>query len=206
MRRTSNVSIFLGSAYLILGVVALIFAGAATVASVLVLALVFLVAGIAEIIYAIQGRKEGSLWPHLGLGALALVCSGLIFRNPIENTMGLTLIISFLLIAAGLTRVIGSSVERPVGWGWLATSGVISIILGGLILYTFPASAIWTIGTFVGVDLLATGATLIGLGTSIKRYQKNLSTSRVSGNDNQERVQRPTSRERYDRDSDTLSR
>ncbi|AHI05116.1 hypothetical protein BDW_03040 [Bdellovibrio bacteriovorus W] len=206
MRRTSNVSIFLGAAYLILGIIALMFAGATTLASVLVLAAVFLVAGVVEIVYAIQGRKEGALWPHLGLGALALVCSFLIFRNPIENTMGLTLIISFLLIAAGLTRVIGSSVERPVGWGWLATSGVISIILGGMILFTFPASAIWTIGTFVGVDLIATGATLIGLGTSIKRFQKNLSSSRVQRGDNQERVQRPLSRERPDRDSDTLSR
>ncbi|HEY8271994.1 MAG TPA: hypothetical protein VIG33_13975 [Pseudobdellovibrionaceae bacterium] len=55
-----------------------------------------------------------------------------------------------------------------------ATNGVLSVILGGLILRSFPISAFWTIGVFVGIDLLVSGASLIGLGVTAKKARKEL--------------------------------
>jgi len=170
--RSSSRIIWLGSVYAVLGILALIFASATTLAAVMTLGVLLLCAGVAEIIYGIQGRKRGQLWPHLAFGCLALICGGLVLLNPIENTLGFTLIVGFLLIASGLAKLVGAVVERSVGWGWYAVNGVISIFLGGLILRTFPVSAFWTIGTFVGVDLIVAGATLIGLGSYAKRAKK----------------------------------
>lgn len=172
--KSSNRMIFLGTVMLLLGIVAVIFAAATTLASVVFLGAVLCVAGIFEIVYGVQGRKEGDLWPHLGLGILALACSFLIARNPIENTLGLTLLVSFLLLASGLTKLIGALSERSLGWGWLATSGVMSFLLGSIVLLTFPASAFWTIGTFVGVDLILVGLSFIGMGVSLKKVRQDL--------------------------------
>jgi uncharacterized membrane protein HdeD (DUF308 family) len=105
---------------------------------------------------------------------LALICGGLVLANPVENTLGFTLIAGFLLIASGLAKTIGAIAERSAGWGWFCANGIISIILGGMILRTFPVSAFWTIGVFVGVDLVVAGATLIGLGVSAKRARREL--------------------------------
>jgi uncharacterized membrane protein HdeD (DUF308 family) len=173
-QRGSSRIIFLGCVYVLLGVLALAFASATTLAAVVTLGVVLLVAGVAEIIYAIQGRKKGQLWPHLAFGCLALICGGLILANPIENTLGFTLIAGFLLIASGLAKTIGAFTERSSGWGWYAANGIISIILGAMVLRAFPVSAFWTIGVFVGVDLLVAGATLVGLGTSAKRAKREL--------------------------------
>ncbi|WP_374029155.1 HdeD family acid-resistance protein [Bdellovibrio bacteriovorus] len=152
----------------------MIFASASTLASVMTLGAVLFVAGIAQIVYGIQGRKTGQLWPHVALGCLALACSVLIFVNPVANTMGLTLMIGFLLLASGCAKVIGAFVERSSGWGYYALNGAISILLAAMILYTFPASALWTIGTFVGVDLILGGATLIGLGSAMRKMGQDL--------------------------------
>lgn len=135
---------------------------------------VLFVAGIVEISYGIQGRKDGELWPHLGLGILAVTCAVLIARNPIENTMGFTLMASFLLIASGVIKLIGAVAERYLGRGWVAFSGVISAALGGLILWTFPMSAFFTIGTFVGIDLVVNGLSFIGLGISMKQIRRDI--------------------------------
>lgn len=173
-RRSSSTIIFLGSIYVLLGILALAFASATTLAAVVALGVVLLCAGVAEIIYGIQGRHRGQLWPHLAFGCLALICGALVLANPIENSLGFTLIAGFLLIANGLAKTIGAFAERASGWGWFATNGIISIILGGMVLRAFPVSAFWTIGVFVGVDLLVAGATFIGLGVQAKRAQREL--------------------------------
>lgn len=173
-RRGSSRIIFLGSIYVLLGILAIAFASATTLAAVVTLGFVLLCAGVAEVVYGIQGRHRGQLWPHLAFGCLALICGALVLMNPIENTLGFTLIAGFLLIASGLAKAIGAFAERSSGWGWYAANGIISIILGGMILRAFPVSAFWTIGIFVGVDLLVAGATLIGLGVSAKRAKREL--------------------------------
>lgn len=169
--RSSRV-IFLGVMYLLLGIVALAFASAATLASIMVLGGVLFCIGVFQIIYAFQGRKTGQLWPHIGLGCLALACAALIAWNPIGNVLAFTLVIGVLLLAGGLTRMIGAFAERSTGWGWYAANGALSVILGLLVIGTFPGSAFWTIGTFIGVDLIFTGATMIGLGVSAKRAKR----------------------------------
>jgi uncharacterized membrane protein HdeD (DUF308 family) len=166
--------IFLGSVYLLLGIFALAFASATSLVAIITLGMVLIGAGIAEIVYGLQGRKRGQLWPHLAFGSLALICGALVLMNPVENTLGFTLIAGFLLVASGLAKVIGSLAERSTGWGWFATNGIISIILGGFILRAFPISAFWTIGVFVGIDLIVAGASLIGLGASAKRAKREL--------------------------------
>lgn len=166
--------ISLGCIYVLLGVLALGFASATTFAAVIALGCVLLAVGVAEIVYGIRGRHHGQLWPHLGFGCLALICGGLVLINPIENTLGFTLITGFLLIATGLAKAIGSVAERSSGWIWYAFNGLVSIFIGGFILATFPMSAIWTIGAFVGVDLVFAGSMLIGLGANAKRAKREL--------------------------------
>lgn len=172
--KSSSRILILGCIYLLLGILALSFATATTLAAVLTLGVILVCVGIAEIVYAINGRKRGQLWPHMAFGCLALICGVLITLNPIENAFGFTLIAGFLLVASGLAKLIGSVVERSAGWGWYATNGVVSIALGILILMAYPVSALWTIGVFVGVDLIFAGVSLMGLGAWAKRNKKEL--------------------------------
>lgn len=174
IKRGSSKIIFVGGFYILFGILALTLSSAVTLAAVISLGVVLVAVGALEVVYGLQGRAEGQLWPHLTFGCLALICGALMFFNPVGNAMGFTLIAGFLLVASGLTKFVGSLADRNAGWGWYAINGAVSMGLGLLVLGEFPLSAWWFVGTLIGVDLILTGATQIGLGVSIKTARRNI--------------------------------
>ncbi|MNL53086.1 acid-resistance membrane protein [compost metagenome] len=90
------------------------------------------------------------------------------------NPLAVSMLLGFFLLSGGLAKVIGAVTERTTGWGWFAFNGAISLILGGLLLSTFPYSSKWTLGAFIGVDLIFAGASLIGLGITIRNARKDV--------------------------------
>jgi uncharacterized membrane protein HdeD (DUF308 family) len=75
----------------------------------------------------------------------------------------------FFLIHGGFKLALTSAWRRRPGWGWLAASAVISVLLGILVLAGLPGTAAWAIGLILGVDLLFTGVTLLILGFKLKQ-------------------------------------
>jgi uncharacterized membrane protein HdeD (DUF308 family) len=57
-------------------------------------------------------------------------------------------------------------------WGWSVFSGIVSLILGILLLAQMPVSSIWFIGFAIGVDLIFDGASLIGIATAVHSLPK----------------------------------
>ena len=49
------------------------------------------------------------------------------------------------------------------GWGWHVADGIITAILGLLVLAQWPVSGLWVIGLFVGIDLIFYGGAWIGV-------------------------------------------
>jgi len=54
-------------------------------------------------------------------------------------------------------------------WNWqVALDGAIAFVLGILILSRWPASGLWVIGLFVGIDLLFYGGVWISFALSLR--------------------------------------
>lgn len=49
------------------------------------------------------------------------------------------------------------------GWGWQAMNGVITLVLGILVLAQWPVSGLWAIGLLVGIDLTFYGWAWVAL-------------------------------------------
>ena len=73
--------------------------------------------------------------------------------------LAFTLVLAGILIAVGLVRIIMAFQLRPAaaGWFWVALSGLVSIVLGGMILGQWPESGMWVIGLFVAIELIFNG-------------------------------------------------
>jgi len=54
-------------------------------------------------------------------------------------------------------------------WMWVAFSGVITFLLGLLIVAHWPVSSLYVLGIFLGVDLVIAGAGWIGVGLGLRR-------------------------------------
>ena len=76
--------------------------------------------------------------------------------------------LAVFFVAAGVLRVGHALSRRFSGWGWTLLSGAVTLLLGVLIWRDFPESALWVIGTFVGIDLVFNGLSWVMLGLAAR--------------------------------------
>jgi uncharacterized membrane protein HdeD (DUF308 family) len=162
----------LGVVYTIAGFIALGSIVAATAASVLVVGIMMIVAGVAEIINAFQIKSWGKFLIWALLGVLYIVAGFVTFENPLLAAVLLTLMLGASLVVSGIVRIfLAFSMKRETPWIWVALSGVITLLLGLLILARWPINSVYILGLFLGIDLIMAGAGWIGLGFGLHRGQ-----------------------------------
>jgi uncharacterized membrane protein HdeD (DUF308 family) len=160
----------LGIVYVIAGFVALGSVVMATVASVLIVGVMMIVAGVAEIINAFQLKGWGKFLLWALLGALYIVAGFVTFENPLLAAAVLTLLLGASLVASGIMRIIlAFSMKREQPWVWLLLSSIITLLLGLLILAHWPISSVYVLGIFLGVDLVMAGVGWIALSLALRR-------------------------------------
>jgi uncharacterized membrane protein HdeD (DUF308 family) len=160
----------LGVVYLVVGFIALGSVMMATVASVLVVGVMMIIAGVVEVISAFQIKSWGRflLWALLGL--LYIVAGFVTFENPLLAAVVFTLILGASLVASGILRIIlAFSMNRETPWALVLLSAVITLLLGLLILAHWPVSSLYILGLFLGIDLIMAGVGWIGLGLALRR-------------------------------------
>jgi uncharacterized membrane protein HdeD (DUF308 family) len=143
---------------------------AATVASVFVVGIMMVVAGVAEVISAFQIKTWGRFILWVLLGALYIVAGFLTFENPLLAAAFLTLFLGVALIVSGIIRVIlAFSMQRATPWIWVMLSGMITTLLGLIIVAHWPVSSLYILGLFLGIDLIIAGAGWVSIGFGLKR-------------------------------------
>jgi uncharacterized membrane protein HdeD (DUF308 family) len=158
----------LGVVYLVAGLIALGSVVMATIASVYVVGIMMLIAGVFEVIHSFQIKTWGRFLFWLALGILYIVAGFVAFDNPLLTAVWLTLILGAALVASGIMRIfLGFNMQGGTPWGWVVASGVITLLLGIIILIHWPVSSLYVLGIFLGVDLVFAGVTWIALGLGL---------------------------------------
>jgi uncharacterized membrane protein HdeD (DUF308 family) len=164
LRAKSGWIVALGAVYVIAGLIALASVAMATVASVLVVGVMMIVAGVAEVINAFQIKSWGKFLLWALLGVLYIVAGFVTFENPLLAAVLLTLMLGASLVASGIMRIFLSfSMKRETPWIWVALSGVITLLLGLLILARWPINSVYILGLFLGIDLIMVAGTIARL-------------------------------------------
>ena len=160
----------LGFVYVVAGFVALGSIVMATVASVFVVGVMMIVAGVAELFNAFQVKSWGKFLIWGLLGVLYIVAGFVTFENPLFAAVLLTLILGASLVASGVVRIfLAFNMKREMPWIWVALSGVITLLVGLVILAHWPVNSVYILGLFLGIDLIIAGAGWIGLGFGLHR-------------------------------------
>jgi uncharacterized membrane protein HdeD (DUF308 family) len=171
LRAKSGWIVALGVVYVIAGVIALGSVVFATVVSVFIVGVMMLIAGVAEVFNAFQIKSWGKFFLWLLLGALYIVAGFVTFENPLLAAAVLTLVLGFSLLASGVMRIVlAFSMKDEMPWIWVAVSGVITLLLGLIILAHWPVSSLYILGLFLGIDLVIAGVGWIGIGLGLKRH------------------------------------
>jgi len=158
----SRWSRFLGIIYILVGMVAIATPLEVALFSALFFGVLLTMSGVAGLIHSFWQRGWAGFLGHLVAGILA-ACIGLILIfESAASIVIITWIIAFYFLLGGTFKTSFALFHPNLPHrGSLIFSGIISIILGVLILIHWPGSAFWVIGTFIGIDLIFYGVALL---------------------------------------------
>ena len=88
--------------------------------------------------------------------------------RPVLGAEVVTIFMAMFFLISGLFQLIGSALVGLPGCGWQAVDGLIAFVLGLLVLAQWPASGLWVIGLFIGIDLFFYGAAWIALALGLR--------------------------------------
>ena len=169
LKEHAGITVTLGYALVIFGILAImapLFTGTAVTIFVGVL---MIAAGITRGVFAFRAQTFGKGLLMFVLSAIIAFGGVLLIARPLIGLASLTMVLAAFFFADGIIEAIYAFQLRPVkGWGWMLYSGIVSGLLGFLIMYQWPVSGRWAIGVLVGVRLVLTGWSVIALGSAAR--------------------------------------
>lgn len=159
---------------MIAGLIALGSVVMATASAMVIVGFMMLMAGAAEIVAAFNAKD----WSHrilwLLLGALYVFAGFVCLQNPLQAATLLTLMLGVALIVGGLLRIfLATRMKQGTPWVWVVLSGIITFLLGLMIIAKWPASSLYVLGIFLGVDLIFMGSSWLSIGLALKRHARS---------------------------------
>lgn len=126
--------------------------------------------GVTHLIEAFTGGGGAKQVIFPMLVGMVYVIGGLYtLAHPLLAIGSLTLLLASVILAEGVLEIISDfQLKADDTPGWMF-NGVITLLLGGLILFHWPSSSVWAIGILVGINLLTAGMTrlIFGLATLV---------------------------------------
>jgi len=158
-----------GAVLVVGGVAALLNPLAATITAEQIAGWFFLLAGGFQTFAGIRQRSQPGWWASVLLGVLGAIVGLSLLLRPFEGIITLTLLVAVFFLASGGAKIALAFTLRKHPSFWLMlVSGAVSVLLGGMIIAGFPASATMVLGTLLAVDLLASGVAFFALGLAAK--------------------------------------
>ena len=155
-----------GIVLLILGLLAIVVPQIATIAVAVFIGWILLVSGAVGLIATFRMRSAPGFWWSLISAILGIVAGILLFRSPVSGALSLTVILTVFLIVEGIVSILFAfehKRELSGRWGAMLFSGLVDLLLAGIIIEGLPGTAAWAIGLLIGVNLVFGGVALIAM-------------------------------------------
>jgi uncharacterized membrane protein HdeD (DUF308 family) len=157
----------LGILLILGGFVALVYPTVSSIAAVIVLGMTLLVSGVATIVASFWAGRWSAMLLQLLVGVLYIVTGFILMDSPIASTVSLTLFVAALFIVVGIVRTTAALALRFPQWGWALLSGLLTTLVGVAIYKNLAETALWAIGTLIGIELIFDGWFWVMLGMTL---------------------------------------
>ena len=155
-----------GIVLVVLGFAAILVPPIATLAFTLVIGWLFLISGVVGLITTFYMRNAPGFWWSL-LSAVVGIAAGIVLLGwPISGSLSLTFVLIAFFVIEGILTIMYALDHRnqlSSRWGWMLASGIVDLILAGIVFAGLPGSAAWALGLLVGINLVFGGTAMIGM-------------------------------------------
>jgi len=157
----------------ILGTIGLGMTWMLTLASVVYFGVLLIVIGVAQLLQTFKSAGWKSTFLQILIGLLYLAAGIMVVSRPLLASLTLTWALGFALIVVGVMRiVVGMQHRGTSGWVGAVVAGIITLLLGLLILARWPSDALWVIGLFLAIELIVNGYTQILVALAARRVRR----------------------------------
>ncbi|MGA2186913.1 MAG: HdeD family acid-resistance protein [Steroidobacteraceae bacterium] len=155
-----------GIALLMLGMVAIVVPPLATVAVEILIGWLVLASGIIGLAMTMRARGAPGFGWSLVSALVGIAAGFVLLVWPLSGALSLTIILSVFLAMEGIASIMYALDHRrelSPRWGFMLASGIVDLILAGMIFAGLPATAAWAIGLLVGINLIVGGVALMAM-------------------------------------------
>ena len=155
-----------GIVLVVLGLIAIVLPPIATLAVEILFGWLFLVSGVVGLVTTFWMRQAPGFWWALLSALLAIAAGIVLLARPVSGVLTLTLILIVFFTIEGIATIMYAlehKRELSGRWGWMLSSGIVDLILAGIIFAGLPGTAAWAIGLLVGINMIFGGSALIAM-------------------------------------------
>ena len=139
---------------LVAGAASIVFPFLSAAAVTLVFGAVAMAAGVSQLLRFGAASDLGAKIFRL-LSALLYVVGGIyVLLFPVDSTFSITLFLGVLLVVEGVMELAAAAAAAGPARSLVLLDGIITCLLGGMVLVEWPSDTLWVVGTLFGVALL----------------------------------------------------
>ena len=149
-----------------LGAAAIVVPQIATLTVALLIGWLLLFSGIVGLITTFQMRSAPGFWWSLVSAILAIAAGIVLLASPVGSAIPLTFVLIAFFIIEGVASIMFALDHRrelPGVGASCFSSGIVDLLLAGMIFLGLPSSAEWAIGLLVGINMVFGGVALIAM-------------------------------------------
>ena len=119
------------------------------------------VAGVTQLLRLGQAQGgKGKLFR--ALSGLFYLAAGLwVVADPLDSEVSLTLFVGRMLLFEGVMELAAAAASQGEARGLVLVDGLVTALLGGLLVTEWPSDSLWAVGTLFGISLFVTAVRLL---------------------------------------------
>lgn len=166
MRDHWKLFLFEGIVLVLLGALAIVLPPLATLAVTIVFGWLLLISGVIGLITTFWARHAPGFWWSLFSAVVGIAAGIVLLAWPLSGSVTLTLVLIMFFVIEGVASIMYAIEHRRQysgRWLWMLVSGIVDLILAGIIFAGLPGTALWALGLLLGINLVFGGASLIAM-------------------------------------------
>jgi len=120
------------------------------------------VAGVSQLLRL--GQAEGTKGKLFrALSGLFYLAAGLwVVADPLDSEVSLTLFVGLMLLFEGVMELAAAAANQGEARGLVLVDGLVTALLGGMLVAEWPSDSLWAVGTLFGISLFFSAIRLLG--------------------------------------------
>lgn len=153
-----------------MGIAALILTVSATIASVYTIAIFMIIGGVAEIAIGVSATTWSRFFLWIIAGLLYIVAGSFALAQPLVAAAIFTLMLGAALLVTGVARIYFGTQLAAGTRSSVIFAGVVTALVGLLILIGWPGNSFFILGILLGIDLFFWGLGWISFGFRLRDH------------------------------------